>query len=108
MILVNLENNCGNLQDRPLTDVVIVEAVKQVLIRMLIMLDNEEDDRNTKRGGDGLEVCKLLVLTDSMYLVKGISEHIWKWNKNGFKTAKKTPIVNRDALSELDGYIEDL
>jgi hypothetical protein len=99
MILVNLENNCGNLQDRPLTDVVIVEAVKQVLIRMLIMLDNEEDDRNTKRGGDG---------TDSMYLVKGISEHIWKWNKNGFKTAKKTPIVNRDALSELDGYIEDL
>jgi hypothetical protein len=83
-----------------------VEAAKQVLMKMLMMLDDEEDDRYTMRGR--LEVCKLLILTDSMYLVKGISEYIWKWNKNGYKTAKKRPVVNGDACSELDGYIADL
>jgi ribonuclease HI len=91
---------------RQTTDAAAVEAAKQVLMKMLMMLDDEEDDKNTMRGG--LEVCKLLILTDSMYLVKGISEHIWKWNKNGYKTAKKRPVVNGDAFSELDGYIADL
>src|SRR3954469_20814342 len=44
---------------------------------------------------NGLEVCKILILTDFQYLdfqylAQGISEHIWKWKKNGSNNSKET------------------
>ena len=39
-------------------------------------------------------VCKVLILTDSSYLVKGISEWIWKWKANGYRNSRNQPVVN--------------
>jgi len=42
------------------------------------------------------------VHTDSQYVLKGISEWIHGWKKNGWKTADKKPVKNVDLWQELD------
>ena len=49
--------------------------------------------------------CKILVLTDSSYVVKGLSEHIWKWRLNGFLSAKRQSVVNGDLFKTIDGLL---
>jgi ribonuclease HI len=51
---------------------------------------------------DGHKACKVLIRSDSSYLVKGISEHIWKWKKNGYRTAKKQTVENWKLFQRLD------
>ena len=46
--------------------------------------------------------CSVAVHTDSQYLKNGITLWIHKWKKNGWKTANKTPVKNRDLWEELD------
>ena len=46
--------------------------------------------------------AKLFVHTDSQYVQKGISEWIFNWKKNGWKTASKAPVKNADLWKELD------
>lgn len=40
--------------------------------------------------------CKVTVYTDSHYLIKGITEWLPKWIKNGWKNSAKKPVENRD------------
>ncbi len=40
--------------------------------------------------------------TDSQYIRKGITEWIKSWKKNGWKTAAKKPVKNRDLWRRLD------
>lgn len=40
--------------------------------------------------------------TDSQYVLKGISEWIHGWKKNGWKTSAKQPVKNVDLWQELD------
>ena len=40
--------------------------------------------------------------TDSQYVIKGISEWIHGWKKNGWKTADKKPVKNADLWQKLD------
>ena len=42
------------------------------------------------------------VHTDSQYVLKGISEWIHGWKRNGWKTASKQPVKNVDLWRELD------
>ncbi|MDR2838210.1 MAG: ribonuclease HI [Azonexus sp.] len=42
------------------------------------------------------------VFTDSQYVLKGISEWIHGWKRNGWKTAAKQPVKNADLWQELD------
>ncbi len=42
------------------------------------------------------------VYSDSQYVLKGISEWIHGWKRNGWKTAAKTPVKNADLWQELD------
>ncbi|MQY50332.1 ribonuclease HI [Rhodocyclus tenuis] len=42
------------------------------------------------------------VLTDSQYVQKGISEWIFNWKKNGWRTSDKKPVKNADLWQELD------
>jgi ribonuclease HI len=46
--------------------------------------------------------CKVAVTTDSEYLRKGITEWMFKWKKNGWKTAAKEPVKNADLWQLLD------
>ena len=44
--------------------------------------------------------------TDSIYVKKGITEWIHRWESNGWKTAGKKPVKNKDLWQELK-YLDD-
>lgn len=46
------------------------------------------------------------VVTDSTHVKNGISSWIKNWKKNGWKTAKKEPVKNKDLWKELDSLTE--
>lgn len=45
--------------------------------------------------------CRVTVTTDSQYLVKGMTEWLSGWQRNGWKNSKKDPVVNRDLWEAL-------
>ncbi|MDO8954782.1 MAG: ribonuclease HI [Gammaproteobacteria bacterium] len=45
--------------------------------------------------------CQVSLTTDSQYLRKGITEWIFNWQKNNWKTADKKPVKNADIWQEL-------
>lgn len=60
-------------------------------------------------GLDGLQSMALVVIkADSAYLVNSMTQHIYKWRRNGFKTAKGLPVVNSDLFRCLDVLCEQL
>ena len=46
---------------------------------------------------------KVLIFTDSKYVKSGITEWINNWKKNGWKTASKNDVKNKDLWIKLDG-----
>ena len=42
------------------------------------------------------------IFTDSKYVKSGITEWIHNWKKNGWKTADKQPVENKELWEELD------
>jgi len=40
--------------------------------------------------------CRVCVVTDSKYVVKGITEWIHNWKKNSWKTSGKKDVLNKD------------
>ena len=45
--------------------------------------------------------CRVTVTTDSQYLVKGMTQWLSGWQRNGWKNSKKEPVVNRDLWEQL-------
>ena len=45
---------------------------------------------------------KVQIFTDSKYVKSGITEWIHNWKKNGWKTANKQPVKNKEIWTELD------
>lgn len=45
--------------------------------------------------------CRVIVTTDSQYLVKGMNEWIDGWQRKGWLNSKKEPVLNRDLWEEL-------
>ena len=45
--------------------------------------------------------CRVKVITDSTYVVKGMSEWIHTWRAKGWKTAAKKEVLNRDLWERL-------
>ena len=45
---------------------------------------------------------KIQIYTDSKYVKSGITEWIHNWKKNGWKTANKHPVKNKELWTELD------
>ena len=45
---------------------------------------------------------KVQIFTDSKYVKSGITEWIYNWKKNGWKTAKKQEVKNKELWTELD------
>ena len=48
------------------------------------------------------EPCEVDFYTDSKYVSQGISTWIKGWKKNGWKTASKKPVANKEQWIELD------
>lgn len=47
------------------------------------------------------EPCRVLVYTDSKYVVDGITTWVHDWKKRGWKTADKKPVKNEDLWHKL-------
>lgn len=47
------------------------------------------------------------IYTDSQYVIKGLTEWMIGWKKNGWKTAKKEPVKNAELWRELDSGIQN-
>lgn len=50
------------------------------------------------------ELCRLnhlIIKSDSAYIVDAMTASIWKWQKNGWLTANKTPVKNRDLWEKM-------
>ncbi|MEM8985310.1 MAG: ribonuclease HI [Pseudomonadota bacterium] len=48
---------------------------------------------------------KVVLYTDSTYLKDGITKWIAGWKRNGWKTAAKKPVKNKDLWEQLDGLV---
>ncbi len=46
--------------------------------------------------------CRVLLVTDSTYVMKGVTEWIDNWKKNGWKTAARKAVRNQDLWQALD------
>jgi ribonuclease HI len=46
------------------------------------------------------------IYTDSQYVKNGITQWIFNWKKNGFKTANRTPVKNADLWVMLDNLVQ--
>ena len=60
---------------------------------------------------EGLKVINpktnVTIITDSQYVKNGISQWIFNWKRNGWKTAAKKPVKNIDLWKELDGLVKN-
>jgi ribonuclease HI len=45
---------------------------------------------------------EITIVTDSKYVLNGITEWIHGWKKKGWKNSKKEPVANRELWEELD------
>jgi ribonuclease HI len=50
--------------------------------------------------------CEVDLHTDSQYLQKGITEWIFGWKRNGWRTADKKPVQNTDLWQRLDAAVD--
>jgi ribonuclease HI len=50
--------------------------------------------------------CKIIITTDSQYVKNGITQWIFQWKKNNWKTADKKPVKNIDLWQALDELIQ--
>ncbi|MBB6521564.1 ribonuclease HI [Pseudoteredinibacter isoporae] len=46
--------------------------------------------------------CQVVLTTDSQYVRQGITQWMFNWKKNGWKTAAKQPVKNADLWKQLD------
>ena len=58
---------------------------------------------------EGLKILQdkseVTIVTDSQYVKNGINQWIYKWKKNGWKTASKKPVKNKELWKELDNLV---
>ncbi len=51
--------------------------------------------------------CKIIITTDSNYVKDGITDWIKNWKSNGWKTAKKQPVKNKELWVTLDNLVSE-
>ena len=52
------------------------------------------------------EKCRVDLYTDSQYVLKGVTEWLKNWKKNGWKTASKQLVKNVDLWQALDDLVQ--
>jgi len=88
-----------------------------------VILENNKEDKFLNGGNDNttnnrmeltaaIEALKyfkdkqtITIITDSKYVKDGIQSWIQNWKKNGWKTATKKPVKNKELWIELDQLI---
>jgi ribonuclease HI len=57
-------------------------------------------------AGEGFS--RIVLACDSEYVVKGISEWILKWRRNGWKTTSGNPVANQDLWKKLEVKLREM
>ena len=78
------------------TEKEIYGASKNTTNNIMEMTAVIESLRNLKKP------CELIITTDSKYVKNGITNWIHNWKKNGWKTANKKVVKNKELWTELD------
>lgn len=73
-------------------------GIKGLEIALCIVSEDLPD--NTARMGT------LVIKTDSKYVFEGITDHIKKWKLNGWQTASKKPVANKELWLRLAKTVE--
>ena len=50
--------------------------------------------------------CTIILTTDSNYVKNGITQWIHNWKKEGWKTANKKPVKNKNCWLQLDAEVQ--
>ena len=82
------------------TEKEIYGASKNTTNNIMEMTAVIESLRNLKKP------CELIITTDSKYVKNGITNWIHNWKKNGWKTAAKKEVKNKELWIELDLLIK--
>lgn len=99
-IYFNLEskfNSAGILDEQPITNqrAELTAAIEACKLCYQILKDPSVDQ----------EIRQIVVKSDSAYLVSSMVDWVEKWRDNGYKTYRRTPVVNRDLLCRLDEWV---
>lgn len=49
--------------------------------------------------------CKVLITTDSKYVLQGVTEWMENWKARGWRTASKKPVLNVELWKQLDELV---
>lgn len=50
--------------------------------------------------------CSVRIVTDSQYVMKGVTEWMAAWKRRGWRTAARKPVANRDLWERLDAALQ--
>jgi ribonuclease HI len=60
------------------------------------------------RGLEALKrSCSVVVVTDSRYVMDGLTKWMAGWKRNGWRTANKKPVKNQDLWQRLDKAVSE-
>jgi ribonuclease HI len=65
-------------------------------------------EQNITARKDLAENIDIEIISDSKYVILGITEWIFNWQKNNWRNAAKKPVVNRELWEELYKLTQDL
>jgi ribonuclease HI len=51
--------------------------------------------------GNDTRISQIVIITDSSYLVDGLTEHVEGWVENGYKTSRGKALVNGKIIKQL-------
>ena len=51
------------------------------------------------------EPCSVVLYTDSKYVMDGITQWIYKWKKNNWRSASKKDVKNKELWQQLDNLV---
>ncbi len=54
-----------------------------------------------------IEQAQIQIISDSKYVILGITEWIFNWQKNNWRNANKKPVLNRELWEELYGLTRE-
>ncbi|OJI88860.1 hypothetical protein ASPTUDRAFT_60667 [Aspergillus tubingensis CBS 134.48] len=71
-------------------------------------IQEEWDDIAEQIEGDKGRLYRVVIKSDSEYVVRGMTEWIYKWKANGWVNAKGLPVTNREQFDRIDSIVEFL
>ncbi|SCO84442.1 uncharacterized protein FRV6_08569 [Fusarium oxysporum] len=84
----------------------VTNQIAELRAGILALKQTKEIIRTKALGDEPLHI--IVIKADSDYLVKGMTEWVFKWETNGYKTAKRKLVENAKLFQELRALVGDL